>query len=166
MAVKCLIVEDDEANILLYSKILKRLNIESLSVKNGADAIENIFLQGEDFELVIMDLNMPTLNGIDAIKTIKKISKIPIIVVTGFEPYFIYEHSKYLNIEAFFTKPVNIREFTETIEAVLEKYKNGNSDIKSHLENRVNKDDKKPYDPDLELIEESCSEDRDSEDPL
>ena len=83
---KVLIAEDYMFNYLLLQKFLEKLNFEYVICDNGAKAIDE--LKNQDFDLVLMDLDMPVMNGIEAVKHIRKDfignkKEIPIIAITG-----------------------------------------------------------------------------------
>lgn len=68
--VKVLIAEDNAINQFLIAKILKGWNIQFDMAQNGQEALD--FLKDNDYQLILMDTFMPVLNGLDAIKMIRK----------------------------------------------------------------------------------------------
>jgi len=77
-----LLVEDNPVNVLFTKKILSGWGIEVDIAENGLVAVEKA--QEKDFDLILMDLQMPEMNGIDASKRISKFSPdIPIIALTA-----------------------------------------------------------------------------------
>ncbi len=79
-----LIAEDEDSNYRVLQMALKRTNINILRAENGKQAIE-ICKANKKINLVLMDLKMPVLNGIDATKEIKKIRpELPIIAQTAY----------------------------------------------------------------------------------
>jgi len=81
--VKILLVEDDKINRLLVNNILKRQDINLTKVNNGIEAIE--VLKKEKFDLILMDIQMPDMNGIESTSIIRNELKIqtPIIALTA-----------------------------------------------------------------------------------
>ncbi|TMO72336.1 two-component system sensor histidine kinase/response regulator [Pseudoalteromonas sp. S3785] len=79
----CLVVEDNELNTLLLTRILKTLGVDYECVVNGLEACEKV--SKTDYDVVFMDLNMPIMDGFEATKKIRKeLNKtMPIIVVTA-----------------------------------------------------------------------------------
>lgn len=82
---KVLLVDDDERNLFALSNALEQYGMKVIIAKNGKEAIkkqkENI-----DFDIILMDIMMPKLNGYEAIKKIRKLefnNKIPIIALTA-----------------------------------------------------------------------------------
>jgi len=79
-----LIVDDDSRNIFTLTSILENMNAEVNSVFNGKEAIE--VLERERIDLVLMDVMMPVMDGLSAIKSIRlqeKFKKLPIIAITA-----------------------------------------------------------------------------------
>ncbi|HEY9184224.1 MAG TPA: ATP-binding protein [Salegentibacter sp.] len=79
---KILVVEDNKINQMITRKILEKNDIICDVADNGTDAIEKI--KSEDFDLVLMDIHMPGISGIEATAEIRKFnSNIPIIALTA-----------------------------------------------------------------------------------
>ena len=79
---KILIVEDNKINQIVTQNILNKENFVTSIVDNGVDAITAV--KENDFDLVLMDLNMPRMNGFDATIKIREFNKeIPIIALTA-----------------------------------------------------------------------------------
>jgi len=81
--VKILLVEDDKINRLIVNNILKQQNVDLTKVKNGVEAVE--ILKKESFDLILMDIQMPNMNGIEATSIIRNELKnqVPIIALTA-----------------------------------------------------------------------------------
>ncbi len=83
-----LCVDDELVNRILYKKRLEKLNYDIGLAEDGVDAIKKVeeaTAQGKPFDMIFMDINMPKLNGIEAMKKLhEKGYKIPIIAVTGY----------------------------------------------------------------------------------
>jgi CheY-like chemotaxis protein len=83
---KILLVEDNEINRIVTVKFLKRWELDVDTAVNGIEAIQKI--ETGDFDVVLMDIHMPEMNGIEATKIIRnhlveKIKSIPIIALTA-----------------------------------------------------------------------------------
>jgi CheY-like chemotaxis protein len=82
---KVLIVDDDMRNIFALSTVLEEHDMAIVSADNGRDAIKILQQQG-DIDIVLMDIMMPELDGIDTMREIRKVSRLktlPIIAVTA-----------------------------------------------------------------------------------
>ena len=105
-----LIAEDAESNYLLVKAILARSRVNLIWAKNGTEALA-AYKQNPNIDLILMDIQMPVMNGIDAITHIRAISsKVPIIVQTAF--VFNDEMEKGINAGAndYVTKPIRKEE--------------------------------------------------------
>jgi len=82
---KVLIVDDDMRNIFALSTVLEEHDMSIVSADNGRDAIK-ILQQQSDIDIVLMDIMMPELDGIDTMREIRKVPRLkslPIIAVTA-----------------------------------------------------------------------------------
>jgi len=114
-----LIVEDTDTSIMYYRAALKKSKVKLVCAENGLQAVEFV-KQGKHFDLILMDINMPLLNGIEATKQIKSINpKIPVIVQTA----YVLNDERIKSFEAgcdgFMAKPVKIQQLFDTIESLL-----------------------------------------------
>ncbi|MEO8238440.1 MAG: response regulator [Flavobacterium sp.] len=81
---KILIVEDNIINQLITKKIIEKNNYKCSVVNDGFSAID--LLQKEDFDIVLMDINMPLMNGFETTKRIRSIGILtPIVALTAFD---------------------------------------------------------------------------------
>jgi DNA-binding NtrC family response regulator len=116
-----LVVEDDPTSSRVVTAALKTAGHEVMNAGNGAEALELLAMQ--NFELVITDLVMPNLNGLNLIKTIRlKWPHMPLILMSG---YLSKEAGKAIVDEtaAFLQKPMNPTTLIMTVERVLAKSK-------------------------------------------
>lgn len=84
---RILIAEDTDSNYTLIQQILKKTGVKIERAINGKQAVDYFNTTKENLDLVLMDLQMPVMNGIDALHQIKKIDKdkkVPIIALTAF----------------------------------------------------------------------------------
>lgn len=85
-----LIVEDNHINQIVLKSMLQRLNLQTFTADHGGKAlsmIEELYAKGEQVDLILMDCQMPVMDGFEASSTIRTledpISKVPIIAVTA-----------------------------------------------------------------------------------
>lgn len=84
-----LIVEDDIVNQRLLESILKELSYKTIIAENGEEAVL-IYRNNKKLSIILMDMHMPYLNGLDAVKIMRDIeikekrNRLPIIAVTSF----------------------------------------------------------------------------------
>jgi len=117
---KVLLAEDTEENQQLISMHLRKSGVEVKIVSNGEEAI-NAALQG-DYDLILMDLQMPVLNGIDAIKKLRNsnYSK-PIVALTAATSISDRETCKEAGADDFVSKPINFENFYHVLDTYLDK---------------------------------------------
>ncbi|MFP4368509.1 MAG: response regulator [Candidatus Kapaibacterium sp.] len=112
---KVLIVEDDLISCKYLALVLKRAGIENLAVENGLKAIEKV-QNNSDIGVILMDIRMPGMDGIEAAKQIKKMKPhLPIIVQTAYG--FSQEKEDILAMccDDYLSKPIRIEKLMKTI---------------------------------------------------
>jgi len=113
-----LIAEDTDVNYFLLTAVLKETRANLVRVKDGLEALD--FVKNNEVDLVLMDINMPRMNGYDATRSIKKIrSDIPIIVQTAM--HFDDESDEAFNAGAddYIAKPIDLKTFMSKMERFL-----------------------------------------------
>ncbi|EOD01619.1 DNA-binding domain-containing protein [Caldisalinibacter kiritimatiensis] len=121
---KFYIVEDDTSVVKILENIIEDENLgEVIGYScNGKDAVKEIYLKKPD--VVLVDLLMPELDGIDLVKEIKrKCSSIRFIMISQVSSKEMIGKAYKAGIEFFITKPINIIEVVNVIEKVIDKKK-------------------------------------------
>ena len=116
---KILIAEDEEINFYYLNEILKSTGVKVLWAKNGLEAI-NLTESNPDIDLVLMDIKMPEINGLEAIRYLKSIRPdLPIVAQTA----FVMGNDRDICIKAgcvdFLSKPIKSSQLLEVITKVL-----------------------------------------------
>ena len=119
---KRILIVDDEKNIRnVISEYAKFDGFETVEAEDGMEAVE--ICRKEDFDLIIMDIMMPKLDGFSACKEIKKIKDIPTIMLSArgeeYDKLFGFE----LGIDDYVVKPFSPKELMARINAVLSRRK-------------------------------------------
>jgi DNA-binding response OmpR family regulator len=116
---KTILIIDDDADIRdLLKDFLEEKSFNILTAENGQRAIE--ISEGQPVNLVISDMLLPGVHGIDVVKIIKKKLAIPIIVISGV--YKKGEITSFLEsdyVDAYFLKPLNLDGLLSTIKSLL-----------------------------------------------
>ncbi len=116
--VKVLYVEDNKDVREQTLKMLEDLFDDIYTAENGLEAL-NTFKLVKNFELIITDINMPIMDGIEMSKNIREIdSNIPIIVMSAHHENKILEDIKQYNITQYLFKPINLDEFINTLSEI------------------------------------------------
>jgi two-component system, response regulator len=126
--VEILLVEDNETDAELTIRALKRKNLTNklVWVKDGAEALEFLFATGPYSDrskeglprLILLDLRMPKVDGLEVLQRIKadeKTRKIPVVVLTSSKEDKDIVESYKLGVNSYVSKPVEFDEFTQAI---------------------------------------------------
>jgi CheY-like chemotaxis protein len=118
-AIRMLIAEDNPVNVMLMKKLLSKWNIVPSIAENGERAVE--LVQYGNFDIILMDLQMPVMNGFDAAKEIRKMpdpkkSNIPIIALTASALFDIRERVHESGMNDYVSKPFKPNELFEKIQ--------------------------------------------------
>jgi len=120
---KILIIDDEELIVKSLGKLLEKNGYTVFVAKNGQDAL--VMVEEESFGLIIADIRMPGINGVETIETINKnlndrgLEKIPIIFITGYADEEIKLKAKTLKPVAYIYKPFDISKLVDKIAEVL-----------------------------------------------
>ncbi|NJM14404.1 MAG: response regulator [Bacteroidales bacterium] len=110
-----LIVEDTDVNYFLISEVLRNTGVEISRAVNGMEAVE--FCKNNNPDLILMDINMPVMDGNTATRAIKSEKKhIPIIAQTAVSDENGQETSLEAGCDDFISKPIDLKTFMATIE--------------------------------------------------
>ena len=112
---KILVVDDQEANVLLLKRALDGAGYVSVaSTMNPHEVCE--LHRINRYDLIILDLQMPGMDGIEAVCEIRKFSNVPIVFVSGNSDPKTFERAKETEIKAFLTKPVSLEMLKEILD--------------------------------------------------
>lgn len=79
-----LIADDEEANRMLFERMLRKSGVEVVTVADGKQAVD-ICLENPEIKLVLMDMKMPVMDGFEATNQIKVFKpNLPVIAITAF----------------------------------------------------------------------------------
>lgn len=126
--IQILLVEDNDGDILLTLEAFKELKIKNnvAVVKDGAEAIEFLKKQGQYAgsqapHLILLDINMPRLNGIEVLDFIKqdeKLKKIPVIMLTTSSSDADISACYEKSANCFITKPLDFGNFLNVVQSI------------------------------------------------
>jgi len=116
-----LIVEDDHINYQLLEVVLKRTGVNLLHAVTGMDAVRFCEEQ-QHIDLVLMDVQLPEMNGFEAIKLIKQTHpEIPIIVQTANSMNEEKHRADEAGCQGFMTKPISLNKFMSEVDKFMQK---------------------------------------------
>lgn len=126
--IQILLVEDNEGDILLTLEAFKELKVKNnvAVVKDGAEAIEFLKKEGRFNEtilphLILLDINMPRLSGIEVLDFIKKddkLKKIPVVMLTTSSSESDIAECYDKSANCFITKPLDFGKFMDVVHAI------------------------------------------------
>jgi len=119
-----LLVEDDQVDTMTVTRALKEIHVTNklMHVENGEEALD--YLQDSTSDkpcIMLLDLNMPIMNGIELLKVVKndqQLKRIPVVVLTTSEEQQDKVNSFNLGIAGYMTKPVDYRKFVEIMRSI------------------------------------------------
>jgi signal transduction histidine kinase/CheY-like chemotaxis protein len=115
-----LFVDDEEQIVHSNRQLLERLGYHVTGMVSSLAALAAFRARPARFDLVITDLTMPKLTGVELLQELRQIRPdIPVILCTGFSENVMAETIKSLEINAFITKPVTSREMAQVLHKVL-----------------------------------------------
>ena len=118
-----ILVVDDEARI--RSIIKKYAEFEGHTVIEAADGMEAVYLcRTQEFDIVIMDIMMPELDGFSACREIRKVSSLPIIMLSARGEEYDRINGFELGIDDYVVKPFSPKELMLRIEAIMKRVSN------------------------------------------
>ncbi|EMR03206.1 response regulator [Cesiribacter andamanensis] len=114
---KVLIAEDSSVIQNLAKKILQFQNFDITAVKNGKQVLDK--MEGERFDVIIMDINMPIMDGMQCAEQIRKRddekANTPIIIISGNARNYGQEDFDRVGANAYLQKPLNFDELVEKV---------------------------------------------------
>ena len=112
-----LIAEDDDANFYLAEIMLSELDIKVIRAVNGKEAVE-IIENNDDIDLILMDIKMPVMDGIQATRIIKQLKKdVKIIALTAHVFEEVRNEARDAGCEDFISKPIDKDKLFECLSA-------------------------------------------------
>lgn len=118
--ISILIVEDNEKDLDIIAKSLKRYFNKVYTATNGSEAYK-VYEESDNIDLIISDIEMPKLNGLELLKMIRlKDAHIPFIIVSAtFDQESLLEAINH-NVSSFLPKPVNVQAILEKVDLLCE----------------------------------------------
>ena len=115
---KILVVDDEEGARELFNTILTDEGYDVTLAVNGADALSRI--KGADYDLVVTDIKMPGMDGLQLLQEIRKTgSKADVIMVTAYGEVESYLKAMSLGAAEYINKPIRIKELKRIVHKIL-----------------------------------------------
>jgi two-component system nitrogen regulation response regulator GlnG len=118
--INVLIVDDEKNLTLAMRRLLSAEGYRAEVAASGELALESI--KELPFDVILLDVNMPGMNGLETFKKLKKLSpKSSVIMITGYGKTLkaLVEEAQELGVHSVIDKPFKINQITETIQAII-----------------------------------------------
>lgn len=126
MDTKILIVDDDKELCRLLSDSVKRENIESDICYTGKDSLN--LLDSNEYQLVVLDIMMPKMDGFQTLEHIRENSSVPILMLTSKNDSSSKVRGLRSGADDYLTKPFEMEEFLARIHSLIRRYTRLNAD--------------------------------------
>ncbi len=122
---KVLLVEDNPVNQIVGQKMLEHAGVEVLLAANGREAVDTIRRRSQDLDLVLMDVQMPEMDGLQATRVIRRENpqpgaRLPIVALTGNAMAQDREHCVAAGMDDFLAKPFSSAQLHDVLRRWLE----------------------------------------------
>ncbi len=121
---RVLIAEDSSVIQNLVKKILEFQNFEITAVKNGEQVLQ--MLQKDHFDIILLDINMPVMDGMESVKAIRALAdkekaKVPVVAITGNARNYSEEEFKEAGFNEVLMKPLNFDKLVMVVKELTDK---------------------------------------------
>ncbi len=118
---KILLVDDDKKIIDMLGFMFEKLGYKIRCYTDGSDAVDYFKTHADDFDLVITDLTMPCMSGLELVDRINHIRPdIPIVVCSGVEETLRGETEKFKPVKGFLKKPISVKSLSRVLARILD----------------------------------------------
>lgn len=118
---RILVVDDDDILRVIIKRALERVGYEVECAADGQIAL--MLFEKSFFDLIVTDIQMPVMDGVALLKAVRKQSKVPIVVLTGYSSLISAEEAYPMGADAYLTKPVLTEVLLEKIQGCLQQRK-------------------------------------------
>ena len=116
-----LLVDDEEQVVAVTGQLLESLGYAVTPMISARESLLLFMKSPESFDLVLTDLTMPYLTGLDLCRKIKEVRpNVPVVLFTGYLEEFSSENARDVGVDAFFLKPVSFKEMARIIRRTLD----------------------------------------------
>ena len=116
---KILIIDDNQDFVRLLEVNLSKRGYQVVTAANGAEGLKKV--ETEKPQLILLDIKMPEMDGFTFVRLLKKdekIQKIPVVVLTGYEP--MRDMFRFEGVEDYFLKTDDTKDLLKAIEKILQ----------------------------------------------
>ncbi len=112
-----LVIDDEQLVTESIRRLLKKQGYNVTIAESGVEAIEKVKIKESGFDLIIADIRMPEMDGIEIIKRLREIVRKPTpeILITGYASDESLKQAQELRVADYIYKPFDMREFIEIV---------------------------------------------------
>ncbi|MDX6766104.1 MAG: response regulator [Candidatus Methylacidiphilales bacterium] len=116
---KVLLIDDDPQILDVTSKMLNKIGYQVVAAPDGVLGVERFIVHRNELSCVILDLNMPYMNGAETLKSLREAGcELPVLVASGFSRLLITQEMRDLGIAAFMEKPFTMEALGRTLDKI------------------------------------------------
>jgi DNA-binding response OmpR family regulator len=116
---RALVVDDERAIVEILSNYLQDEGFQVSAASDGAEALQKAL--AEPFDVILLDLNLPTMSGVEIFKEIRRISDVPILMVTARDDSVDRIVGLELGADDYIAKPFNPREVVARVKNIVQR---------------------------------------------
>jgi DNA-binding NtrC family response regulator len=115
---RILVVDDQDSMRVLLQDMLEVIGYDVVLAEGGEQALS--ILEGERFDLVLTDLNMPGMDGTALLRAVKaKRSEIPVVIITGYGTFHTEKRVMKEGADGYISKPCTLSKIEKTLSSIL-----------------------------------------------
>lgn len=121
---RLLFADDNQETCNLFELVFRMENIDAQFAHNGAEAVEAVKEESEPFDVIVLDVEMPVMNGWNAFKAIRELPQgqnVPVAIFTGYASIESKAYAKQLGAADIFFKPMLPDELLSRLRKIVEK---------------------------------------------
>lgn len=124
-----ILVVDDDSSIHKVMEVILKDDYNLMFVDDAKKALDLMFFNGEPFDLILLDIVMPRMDGLELLKRIREINFwIPVVIITAYSSHERAKKACNLNVAGYIEKPFDVIKFTEKVKDII-----WNTEIKGFL---------------------------------
>ena len=106
--IRVFIVEDEPLVLAGYIAVLESANYEVIgTAQDGMEAIDAILKEKDNIDIAVVDVNIPSMDGIEVVKQVNSVKRIPFIIVTGYRDEALIQRADKAGVFGYLQKPVD-----------------------------------------------------------
>lgn len=122
-ALNVLVAEDNEVNQTVMQALLERLGHRAVIVEDGEKALDMLTERGDEFDVAILDMNMPSLSGLDVVKAYRFIDtegRLPLVMLSADAMSETIQACKDAGVDEYLTKPIEAKSLMRALDRLVQ----------------------------------------------